>query len=70
MPKKITITKDSMMRSSGVQIEYTPSTNRLWIGGFYDSCVGIEGEGFALSDFFKALEIPAKNIRKALEEIK
>lgn len=69
MPKEIVIPRDRKFCNSGIQIEYTPSRNRLYISGFYDSCVGIEGEGFSLVDFFKELEIPVKNIKKALKQL-
>lgn len=47
---------------TGINITYTKSTNTLNIGGWYDSIVGIESTRMTLGEFFKALNIPKKNI--------
>jgi hypothetical protein len=67
MPKKIYIGPE-WQRSAGVSIEWTPSTQRLDISGWYDGCVGIEGESLTLREFFDRLNITEAHCRKAFRE--
>ena len=63
MPKTIFL-PDGADRS-GIDIEWTPSTMRLSIGGWYDSCVGIESTNLSLGEFCAALGITEAHCRKA-----
>ena len=65
MPKTLCIPRDA--GRSGISVTYTKSRNVISVSGYYDSCVGIDGESFALYEFFELLEIPAKNVRSALK---
>jgi len=51
--------------SSGVDITWTKTTQNIYIGGWYDGCVGIEGKSFSLKEFFDELGITEKACRKA-----
>lgn len=55
MPKTIYIPKNA--KCSGIDITWTPSAQRLDIGGWYDSCVGIQSESMTLKKFFDKLGI-------------
>jgi hypothetical protein len=63
MPKTIYLPKDASR--SGIAIEWTKTTKRLYIHGWYDSFVGIEGEGMSLREFFDRLGITENDCRKA-----
>ena len=65
MPKTLYVSKSV---SVGIDITFTPSTGQLYIGGWYDSCVGIQPETMSLADFFRRLGITEKDCRKALKE--
>ena len=65
MPKTIFIGTDN----SGISVMWTPSAQRIDIGGWYDGMVGIEGRSLSLSEFFRELGITEKDIRKALKEV-
>jgi len=67
MPTRINIPKDA--DRNGVAVEYTKSSRRLYIHGWYDSMVGIEGEGMSLAQFFQKLGISKKDCNKAFDDI-
>lgn len=50
---------------SGINITWTPSAQRIAIGGWYDSFVGLEGESLSLRAFFDRLGITEAQCRKA-----
>lgn len=66
MPKTIYLKKD--YSNSGIDITWTKTTQRITIGGWYDGCVGIEGESLTLREFFNRLGITEKDIRKAFKK--
>lgn len=65
MPTRINIPEDA--DRSGVSIEYTKSRRVLYISGWYDSVVGIEGKEYTLAEFFQKLGISKKDCNKAFE---
>lgn len=67
MPTKLTLT-DSDYHRSGVEITWTKTAQRLDIFGWYDSCVGIQGDSFQLAEFFRKLGITKKDCDKAFKE--
>lgn len=66
MPKTIYIPKGA--KHSGIDITWTPSAQRIDIGGWYDSCVGLQPESMFLGEFFKALGITQKDCKKAFKD--
>jgi len=60
MPKRLDIT--STWTNSGINITWTPAAGRLDISGWYDSCVGIEGQSLFLEEFFEELGITEAHI--------
>ncbi len=60
MPKTIFIGNES----NGISVTWTPSAQRVDIGGWYDGMVGIEGRSFSLVEFFRELGITEKDIKK------
>lgn len=48
-------------RSSGINVTWTPSAQRLDISGWFDSFVGIEGGSMSLREFFDELGITEKD---------
>lgn len=56
--------------SSGICIDYIKSRKRIYISGWYDSCVGIQGDSLELKDFFLKLGITENDCKKACEAIK
>jgi hypothetical protein len=65
MPKTIYVPKDT--NRSGIYFTWTPSAQRLDIGGWYDSCVGIQSKSFSLSEFFEDLGITEKDCLRAFK---
>lgn len=65
MPKCIYLPRDGECRGSGISIRWTPSAQRLDFDGWYDSCVGIEGEAFTLREFFDVIGITEKDCKRA-----
>jgi len=47
-------------QTSGIQIEYIKSRDALYISGFYDNCVGIEGTKISFTEFCNRLGIDLK----------
>lgn len=68
MPKRLYISNE--LGRSGIDITWTPSAQRLDIGAWYDSCVGIEGDSMTLSQFFEELGISEKDCAKAFRQLK
>ncbi len=64
-PKKIYLPEDA--RHSGIDIAYVKSAQKLRIGGWYDSMVGISGGEISLKDFYQKLGITEKCCKKAFE---
>ena len=54
---------------SGVDVEYVKSTGMLYVGGWYDSFVGIESLPISLGDFCRQLGITESAVRKALAAV-
>jgi len=52
---------------SGIAVEWTKSSQSLYIHGWYDSLVGLEGQRFTLHDFLQALEITEKDCKQAFD---
>jgi hypothetical protein len=67
MPKKLHLGPDWQV-SAGISIEWTPTSQRLDISGWYDGCVGIEGESLTLRELFDRLNITEAHCRKAFRE--
>jgi hypothetical protein len=53
---------------SGIDISYTKKTQMICIGGWYDSCAGLESQTFKLSEFFQKLGITEKDCIKAFKK--
>ena len=66
MPKRLDLSNE--WRNSGIDITWTPSAQRLVIGGWYDSCVGIESHKLTLREFFDKLGITEKDCAKAFKQ--
>jgi hypothetical protein len=66
MPHYLNIGPES--QRTGIRIEWTPSTERLYISGWYDFMVGIEGESLTLREFFDRLNITEAHCRKAFRK--
>lgn len=73
MPKTLTIPQGKPTWggewSDGVEITWTPSDNRIDIGGWYDGCIGIQGESMSLRNFFDLLGITEESCKKAFKEV-
>jgi hypothetical protein len=67
MPKRLDLT-DSY-RHSGIDITWTPSAQRLDVGGWYDSFVGLETHSLTLRQLFDELGITEKDCAKAFKQI-
>jgi hypothetical protein len=65
MPKTIYLTNDDA--DNGINITWTPSRQQLYISGWFDSFVGIEGKSMFLIDFFTELGITEKDCIKAFK---
>jgi hypothetical protein len=55
--------------SSGVDIEFTRSTARLHIGGWYDTMVGLQPEEVSLVEFFRRCSITEADLLRAIKEM-
>jgi hypothetical protein len=66
MPKRIDLTDE--YAHSGINITWTPTAQRLDIGGWYDSCVNLEGGSLTLRQFFEKLGITEKDCVKAFKQ--
>lgn len=65
MPKTLYLPPHDVLRFSGIDITWTPSASRLDIGGWYNSCVGIESTSLTLLEFFMLLGITKKDCERA-----
>ena len=65
MRKTIEITETDWGHS-GIRVTWTKSGSRLDISAWSDSCVGIEGKSFTLSEFLSRLGITEKDLAKAI----
>jgi len=63
MPKEIIFPEMEGRQSSGIQVEYTKSRDVLYISGYYDDCVGIQGTELSVKDFCDRLGIDLKRKR-------
>lgn len=68
MPKTIYIPRDAT--SSGISVEWTKSSDKLYISGWYDGCVGIEGQEFSLAAFLLKLGIGEKEVSKSFKRLR
>lgn len=66
MPKRIYLPVDA--DRSGIDVTWTPSAQRIDIGGWYDSCVGLEGGSMTLREFFEKLGITERDCKKAFSD--
>ena len=53
---------------SGVDVTFTRSSNRISIGGWYDSYVGIKSDTMSLREFFEYVGITEKDCKRAWKE--
>ena len=54
-------------RSSGIDVTYIKRRNVIRISGWYDTCVGIEGQEFDLQEFLDKLGVRKSAIQKVLQ---
>ena len=66
MPNRINLTDD--WAHSGIDITWTPTAQRLDVGGWYDTYVGIGSHSFQLREFFNKLGITEKDCAKAFKQ--
>lgn len=66
MPTKFYVPKDA--RSSGMSVTFTKSTQKIYISGWYDTIVGIQGETMTLKELFDKLGITEKDCQKAFKQ--
>ena len=66
MPKRLDLTDE--WGHSGIDIAWTPSAQRLVVGGWYDSFVGLESHELTLREFFDRLGITEKDCAKAFKQ--
>lgn len=59
--------EDPFWNRSGVDVTFTRSRNVISIGGWYDSCVGIENDSMSLREFFEHVGITEKDCARAWE---
>lgn len=66
MPKRFFMPRiDTGNKSSGLDVTWTKSTQRLTFSGWYDSFIGIQGDSMTLREFFDLLDITEKDCKKA-----
>ena len=56
------------LNRSGIDIQYIKKTKMLYIGGWYDSCCGIESASISLSDFLKKLGVSKQMLSRIQKE--
>lgn len=66
MPKSLYLS--SWGNHSGIDITWTPSAQRLDVGGWYDSFVGIGTHSLTLRQFFDGLGITEKDCAEAFKQ--
>ncbi len=62
-PKELIFPEVKGYQTSGIQIEYTNSRDVLYISGYYDNCVGIQGTEISFKNFCDRLGIDLKKNR-------
>lgn len=67
MRKTIYLTPNG--RREGIDITYIKSSQKLSIGGWFDSIVGIQSTPIELFRFFEQLGITEKDCKKAFEKL-
>ena len=67
MPKTIYLGEENS--NCGIDITWTKTRQRLDIGGWYDSSVGIQSSEITLGVFFDLLGITEEDCRKAFRRI-
>lgn len=67
MPKTAYFPRSGGKRS-GIDVTWTKTAQRLDIGGWYDSFVGIESDSLTLREFFDLMGITAKDCERAFRE--
>lgn len=55
---------------AGIDIQFNKKQSTIYISGWYDSCVGIEGEELSLKEFFEKCGITQKDCEKAFKDQK
>ena len=63
MPKTIYLPEYNI--DSGINVTWTPTKQRLDIGGYYDKYCGIESTSMTLLEFFNMLGITEEQCKKA-----
>ncbi len=56
-PKELVLPENNGYQNSGIQVKYIKSRDMLYISGWYDSVVGIEGTEIRFKDFCQRLGI-------------
>ena len=56
-------------RFSGISLEYTKKDRSLYVSGWYDSCVGIEGHQLSLADLCRQCGITPACLRRTASEL-
>lgn len=69
MPTVLYVT-DWKIQRSGIAIAWTRTSQKISVSGWYDSCVGIEGQDFSLREFLDALGITKRDCEKSFKEEK
>lgn len=67
MPKKIIAAGTT---HTGVSLEWTPSTRRLYVTGWYDGMVGIDEKVWDLESLCKELGITHKDLEAVAKRLK
>jgi hypothetical protein len=67
MPKTLYIS-EGYSNSTGIRVTYTKSRRAVYISGWYDSFVGIDGKEFTLKEFFSALGVTQRDCDSAFKE--
>lgn len=68
MPKRINIPEDAT--SSGIDITWTKTVQRLRFGGWYGGYTDMKGESMLLREFFDKLEITEADCAKVWKNLK
>lgn len=67
MPKTFYISPEHS--NSGISVEYIKTKRDIYISGWYDDFVGIEGERMGLDEFFNRLGITEKDCAAAFRKM-
>lgn len=52
----------------GIDIQFNRSAMQVSVGGWYDTCVGIEPESLSLREFLTRIGITEADVSKAMKE--